>query len=337
MRPTVSLQVLEQSGVGEARRTAAELGLLQGLSKARCSDLAIVVTELASNLVKHTSGGGTLLLNSRPGTVEVLTLDRGPGISRMGEVLRDGYSTAGSAGTGLGAVSRLSEDFDVYTAQGAGSVVYARLTEPAGDDLAGLPSSFDTSFDIGAVQTTYPGETVCGDDWTFSAGQTMLKLMVVDGLGHGLSAHEAARAAVAAFPHSSHLRPAETLTHIHQALRSTRGAVGAVAAIDVSAGTVQFAGVGNLSGVVLDAAQRRGLLSHNGTLGQETRTVQTQEVPWTPSSVLVVHTDGLTNRWDVSSAPGLLRRRAAVIAGVLYRDYARERDDATVVVVKAAP
>ncbi|GGR10975.1 SpoIIE family protein phosphatase [Deinococcus ruber] len=332
MRPTVSLQVLEQSGVGEARRTAAELGLMQGLSKTRCSDLAIVVTELASNLVKHTPGGGTLLLNSRPGTVEILTLDRGPGISRMGEVLRDGYSTAGSAGTGLGAVSRLSEDFDVYTAPGAGSVVYARLTEPLGD-LASVPSGFD----IGAVQTTYPGETVCGDDWTYSAGQTMLKLMMVDGLGHGLGAHEAARTAVAAFPQSSHLRPAETLTHIHQALRSTRGAVGAVAAIDVSAGTVQFAGVGNVSGVVLDAAQRRGLMSHNGTLGQETRTVQTQEVPWTPPSVLVVHTDGLTNRWDVSSAPGLLRRRSAVIAGVLYRDYARERDDATVVVIKAAP
>lgn len=330
MRPTLSVPVLEQSGVGEARRTAAAAGQAQGLSAPRLSDLAIVVTELASNLVKHTPSGGTLLLStSVPGTVEVTTLDKGPGITRLGDVLRDGYSTAGSAGTGLGAVSRLADDFDVSSTPGGGSVVYARLSERGAEPFAEWPA-----FDIGAIQTCYPGEPVCGDDWAFSVTRTLLRVSLTDGLGHGLHAHEAARAASQTFLKSSHLRPTETLSAIHLALHGTRGAVGAVASIDTGAGTVQFAGIGNLNGAVLDADERRGLVSHNGTLGQEVRSFREQDLPWTESSVLILHTDGLSNRWDLAATPGLLRRRAAVIAGVLYRDQLRGRDDATVVVVK---
>lgn len=334
MRPSLIIEVREQSGVGEARRAAADLGRSLDLSETRLSDLAIVVTELASNLVKHTPDGGTLLLRPGPaGGMEVLTLDRGPGIPRVGEVLRDGYSTSGTPGTGLGAVARLSDSFDLHTAPGAGSVVYAALSERThGGDLR----TPDLGFDVGAVQRNYPGEPVCGDDWAYTAGQSVLRACVVDGLGHGLHAHEAARAAVRAFETSSHLRPAEVLGAIHQALRSTRGAVGAVVAIDAAAGLLQFAGVGNLTAAVLGPAGRRGLLSHNGTLGQEVRKMQEQELPWTEGSVLVVHTDGLSGGWDLSGLPGLPRRRAAVIAGVLYRDHARGRDDATVVVVKAA-
>ncbi|MGY2897010.1 SpoIIE family protein phosphatase [Deinococcus sp. UYEF24] len=330
MRPALSVSVLEQSGVGEARRAAAALGLAQGFSSSRLSDLAIVVTELTSNLVKHTPSGGTLLLGAAfPGTVEITTLDRGPGIARMGDVLRDGYSTAGSAGTGLGAVSRLSDDFDLTTTQGVGSVIYARLSEHGPETSPVAPA-----FDIGVIQTCYPGEVVCGDDWAFTSSRTLLRLALTDGLGHGLHAHEAARAASRTFERSSHLQPVETLSAIHVALRGTRGAVGAAAAIDTEAGMVQFAGVGNVAGAVLDAGGRRGLVSHNGTLGQEVRWIQGQELPWTETSVLVLHTDGLSNNWDLAATPGLLRRRAAVIAGVLYRDQVRGRDDATVVVIK---
>jgi anti-sigma regulatory factor (Ser/Thr protein kinase) len=312
MRPSLTVEVREQTGVGEARRAAADLGRSLALSETRLSDLAIVVTELASNLVKHTPDGGTLLLRPGPaGGVEVLTLDRGPGIPRVGEVLRDGYSTSGTPGTGLGAVSRLSDAFDLHTTTGVGSVVYASIGERT---LGSDTRAPDLAFDVGAVQRNYPGEPVCGDDWVYTAGQSVLRVSVIDGLGHGLHAHEAARSAV----------------------RSTRGAVGAVVALDTAAGRLQFAGVGNLTGAVLGPTGRRGLLSHNGTLGQEVRKVQEQELPWSGESVLVLHTDGLSGSWDLSGLPGLLRRRAAVIAGVLYRDHARGRDDATVVVVKAA-
>ena len=332
MRPSLIVQVLEQSGVGEARRAAADLGRIQGLQTARLSDLAIVVTELASNLVKHTPSGGTLLLRpGPPGTVEVLSIDRGPGISRVSEVLRDGYSTAGTPGTGLGAVFRLSDTVDLHTTSESGTVVFAELSE-----RKAVPEPL--AFDIGAVQRSYPGETVCGDDWAFTLSRTVLRAAVADGLGHGLHAHEAARAAMRAFEEGSHLRPGELLRSLHQALRGTRGAVGAVATIDTTAGLIQFAGVGNITGAVLgpSGSGRRGLLSHNGTLGQEVRKLQEQDLPWTGASVLVLHTDGLSGSWDLTSTPGLLRRRAAVIAGVLYRDYARERDDATVLVVKAS-
>jgi hypothetical protein len=50
--------------------------------------------------------------------------------------------------------------------------------------------------------------------------------------------------------------------------------------------------------------------------------------------VLVLHSDGLTSHWKLAAYSGLHVRHAAVIAGVLYRDFRRANDDVTVVVVK---
>ncbi|AFZ66128.1 ATP-binding SpoIIE family protein phosphatase [Deinococcus peraridilitoris] len=329
MSVSIAVAIREASAVSEARRLAVERASTLGFSESRLSDVAIVTTELATNLIKHTPHGGELLIQSTDAAVlELLSLDRGPGIARVGEVMRDGYSTAGTPGTGLGAVSRLSNTHDVYTLAGMGTVVFAQLFAKHG----ALPAN--ARIDAGTVRLPHPKERVSGDGWSLTASGAQVRLTVVDGLGHGLLANEAARAADRVFFDHPNLGPHAMLERIHEALRATRGAVGAMAELDIETGTLRFAGVGNISGVVLSLQGRRGLMSHNGTLGQEARKFQEYVLPWAAGDVLVMHTDGLASTWNLAKYPGLLRRRAAVIAGVLYRDFNRERDDVTVVVVK---
>src|SRR5262245_44221416 len=124
------LNIREASAVAEARREVAALARSAGFDESGVGKVAIVVTEVATNLVKHTPQGQLLARAfDRNGVtaVELLALDRGPGIANVSESLRDGYSTAGSPGTGLGAITRLSDEFDIYSTPGKGVALVARL------------------------------------------------------------------------------------------------------------------------------------------------------------------------------------------------------------------
>jgi hypothetical protein len=103
--------------------------------------------------------------------------------------MRDGYSTAGSPGTGLGALSRLSAEFQLVSHVGKGTalrfVVPARPPEPQARSALAL----------GAVCVPKPGEVACGDGWLLSRHGAAHTLLVVDGLGHGADAAAAAHVA----------------------------------------------------------------------------------------------------------------------------------------------
>jgi hypothetical protein len=158
--------------------------------------------------------------------------------------------------------------------------------------------------------------------------------LVVDGLGHGPQAAEAADEAVRVFRLHSDESPGSVITRLHDALKKTRGAAAAVAEVRTLAGTLVYAGVGNIAGSILSSTLSRSLISHNGTLGYVMARVQEFKVEWPKDGILVMHSDGLQSRWDLSRYPGLLARQPALIAGVLLRDFRRERDDASVLVLK---
>jgi hypothetical protein len=86
--------------------------------------------------------------------------------------------------------------------------------------------------------------------------------------------------------------------------------------------------------VLLSPAGSRGLFTHNGTVGAQVRKVQEFEYAWPDGGLLVMHSDGLQTRWSMDPYPGLMARHPAVVAGVLYRDFQRGRDDATVLVLR---
>jgi anti-sigma regulatory factor (Ser/Thr protein kinase) len=329
-----SIRVEEASGVGEARRLAASWCRAMGLGETRTAEASIIASELATNLIKHTAGaGGEIIFRPlRAGDavgVELLALDAGPGIVHVGASLRDGHSTAGSAGTGLGAIRRMSAEFDVYSAPGKGTAILSRLWKD-GSTVPRRP------FAVDGVSVPAFGEARNGDAWAILADDRRALLLVADGLGHGPDAADAAERATTAFHAAGPLTPAAMVTRLHAQLAGTRGAAIGVAELRRDDRTMSFAGVGNISAAIIAGGDVRHAVSFNGTAGVEVRRVEGFAYPWPRDSLVVLHSDGASARWTLDDYPGLGRRTPALIAGVLYRDHHRSRDDVTVVVAREA-
>lgn len=323
------LQVTESSQVGTARRAAHELSERAGFDPSRSGAVALIVSEMATNLSKYATAG-EIQLRVDPGldcvAIEALAIDRGPGMYDLEECMRDGFSTSGTSGTGLGAIQRLSSDFDAYSQPGSGTVILSRINRN------GNPKQHP--FDSGVIQAPFPGELNCGDAWTVVHRPNFTRVMIADGLGHGDPAHQASERAREVVEDTADLDPVEAMERIHGALRPTRGAAVAIADIVHADRQLRFVGVGNINAAVFSGGRARHTVSHNGTAGHSVRKIQEFQYDFPHDSTLIMHSDGLTSRWTLDAYPGLLDRRASIIAAVLYRDFRRLRDDATVLALR---
>ena len=328
------IDVAESSQPGEVRRKALEYAEELCLSETRCGAVGIAATEMATNLVKH-AGSGKILLQRvwEPGGagLRLIAVDKGPGISDIAKALQDGHSTTGSMGTGLGAIRRLSDIFELYSAVGAGTLIRAEFWPEKHSHAVK-----DGTIEIAAVSEPIRGEVVCGDGWGIRSFADSLVLMVVDGLGHGVLASEAAREAEAVLARTADVSPHDIVQEAHAALKKTRGAAIAVAKIQMENGLLRFAGIGNISVVILAPGVSRSVASHNGTLGHQLDRVQEFTYPWNANSILIMHSDGLGTRWDLERYPGIWNKHPSLIAAILHRDFCRGRDDVTVLVAKMA-
>jgi len=322
----------DTTGAGEVRRRVSRMAQALGFGETAAGRAALLATEAATNLSKHAAHGGTVFVRPvRRGGVnglELLAVDAGPGMDDAAVALRDGHSTAGSPGTGLGALSRQSDEFDLFTLPGRGTVVLCRVW-PSPPKRSPVPP-----LDVGAVSVPKPGQIVCGDSWAVMEGPGRTVAMIADGLGHGPDAAAASMEAARVFTRHADERPGALLERMHAALRPTRGAAIAIAEVSTAAGVVRFAGVGNISGTLVGPAGTQSMVSHNGIVGHEMRKVQEFEYPWFRAALLVMHSDGLGTRWNLARYPGLRERDPAVVAAVLYRDFARGTDDATVLAAR---
>ena len=336
-----SLRILvdEASKTAEARRFARGMAVEMGFSETIAEQVSIVVTEACTNLLKHAGRGEIILHSSSDGldsapSLDVLVLDQGPGMRNLQQSLQDGYSTGSTPGHGLGAIVRLSQASDFYTVPQKGTGILARWwSEPRTPSDPGRRNALR----ISAVNLPKPGQDVCGDGWGVTHSSDSVVILLADGLGHGIEANTASSEAVRMLGMNPDLPPAALLERIHGALRSTRGAAVAVARIDLNRGQLTFAGVGNISGRIYSGSEaRHGLTSVNGTAGHHVSRCHEFSYPWPSDGLLQLHSDGLLTSTGLESYPGLALRDPALIAGVLYRDFARGRDDSTVVVAKAS-
>lgn len=334
METTVTID--DPSRIAEVRRAAALIGHAVKLTPELVAQASLVISELCTNILKY-ADRGTVLLRAlcHQGTaygLDIVSVDRGPGIANVDVAFTDGFSTGGSLGVGLGTMRRAAALFDIYSAPGMGTAVLVRLLEKK----AATPP--DDGFSVGSRMTPIRNEMVSGDSWSCLPFGSTMAVAIVDGLGHGPKAAEAAQAAIGAFHRSvRQVGPAQAIHVAHQALLSTRGAVMAVACMDEQAQTLRFAGLGNISAVVHGpggAVVRLG--STDGTVGYGVRKARESSVAWTPQSTLILNTDGLSSRWTLAKHAGLLGCHPALIAAVLHRDFARNTDDATVVVIRGS-
>lgn len=337
---SVRIPVEDLSRVGEARRAADALARGCGLDEERRAVVGIVVTEAATNLARHATGGYMLLrdtaANGHPG-VEMLAIDRGPGMGDLGRVFADGYSTGGTPGNGLGAIRRQSNRSVFYSVPGQGTVVLARVLATSEADRAGTPRR--ALLDVGVVCLPLETETACGDGWCVAQDGERAMVLLVDGLGHGPNAAQAADVAIASFRDAVHRTPVEVVGILHDALRATRGAAVAVAEVRRSetGARVTFCAVGNTVSAILGPGKPRSLASMNGTAGMQVGRLQAFAQELDAGAALVMHTDGITTRWRLDAYPGILGHDPAILAAVLHRDFQRPRDDATALVLTLRP
>ncbi|WP_227243427.1 ATP-binding protein [Paraburkholderia caribensis] len=355
-----SFEIADASSVAFARRGANDAAQKGALNETDLGRVALIVTETATNILKHAQHGELLvrvLPSDTAGTladgVEIIAFDKGPGMQDVQLAFRDGSTTAGSPGTGLGAIRRLSEELSVYSQPNLGTVLRAVVRSRSAKERPGRAAA---GTDIGGVCVPYPGESVCGDAWGVEADRDGLTITLADGLGHGPDAHVAAAAAVDVARRRAGRSPATLMELAHGALRPTRGAAVAMARLDLTRSQLVFTGTGNIaasifntgkpalvgggaslgSSTAAEAARNAWqLTSRNGIVGHTMRDSQEFEVAWTRDALLILHSDGIGTRWDLAAYPGLHLQPAVMIAAVLYRDFSRRRDDATVVVVKA--
>jgi anti-sigma regulatory factor (Ser/Thr protein kinase) len=324
--------ISEHSEILHMRREADALAKRLGYSEEDRGRLAIVATELATNLIKH-AGHGEILLglsdNASVRCVELIAVDQGPGMADVEVCLADGYSTAGSQGTGLGAVKRQATSFDIYSGLNLGVAIHVRVCPGK--------TSFKPRDPIpwAVVWRAMPGEEVCGDGFAVRVGGGEFLAMVADGLGHGPFAAEASEQAVRIFEKSTSADPDTILEDLHPGLRATRGAAISLAKIDPSRGLVTFSGIGNVAGVLVVGGGVKRMVSRNGTVGAVARQILGFQYPFDGDALVIIHSDGLASNWSLDKYPGLALREPALIAAVLYRDFGRQRDDAMVMVVRA--
>lgn len=333
MRDDVCVRVAEPSQVGEARRRITALArAAAGFDETASGRLAIVVTELGTNIIEHAGGGHLfargLVLPDGESAVEVLTVDRGPGIPDVGAALRDGFTTRRSAGTGLGAVYRMTDDFHVHSIPGEGTVVSAILTARPKE------SRSDLSSDVGVLRCPHPGERISGDAWGIRREDGRIMVAVADGLGHGPGAREASSLAIDTFLDSEWRGTLAAVEAMHSALRRTRGAAVGVLEVGEERREARYTGIGNVAASVVDG-EKTSLISRNGTVGLRVRKVEEYVHRCAAGCVFVLHSDGIRARWGVDEVRAVIGRAPSLVAGVLHLLHYRGNDDATVVVLKA--
>jgi anti-sigma regulatory factor (Ser/Thr protein kinase) len=337
--PSTLLIIDEQTQIGGARRFAVELGHAHGLGEDAVGRLAIVVTEAATNIIRHAARGVMVLralLSESNSAIEVLALDKGPGIPNVTRAMRDGFSTSGTAGQGLGGMQRLAEVFEIYSQPDTGTALVARIgNRPRSSERTPHPASLDDR--VGVVCVPLRGETECGDAWRIVVARQLISVLLVDGLGHGPDAAATAAIATKIFGRVASEPPEAALLAMSEAMRGSRGAALSVAVIDQAARSTRFSGVGNVDGRVLAAGGTEHLIPQSGIVGHTMPAVRSTAASWSAGACLVMHSDGISTRWRLDAYPRLIHAHPALVAGVIYRDFGRDRDDATVLVLTDGP
>lgn len=346
------MEVYDEAQVGAARRAVHEYAHRLGFTEHELAELDIVVQEIGTNAVRYAAGGGwlhfTTPLGDAPG-IEIFYWDKGPGIHDLDRAVRDGVSLGGGLGAGLGAIRRLMDEFDAY------STIRNVKTERATSSLSSRRTTHGTALlgrkwlaaaklseqnyaamahRVGVWTRPRPGEDANGDAYFVRRRMGLTLLAVIDGLGHGRGAEEAARAALEVLGAWQGEGLEELFRHVHERLRPTRGAVMGACLFDARAGSFHYAGIGNIEVRVLGSHVPIRPISGNGTLGARLGSLRVWSYAWPQSATVVLTSDGVSARWDIEDYPGLLMKSPQLLAGVLARDYGRDSDDLTVLVAR---
>lgn len=329
-----SYKIDDRSLVAFIKREIHNLALESGFSAHRAGETDIIVAELTSNLIKF-PGCGELLYRVNKladhNEIEIFCLDNGTGIANVNKIMNDGYSSVNTLGQGLGAIKRLSNDFQIYSLRNWGTVQYVKICETA--DY--VPPPIIKNLNFSAISVNCPGERVCGDGYLVKETMGGFQIFVGDGLGHGTYAHEAVEQAKKIFKMSRDSDPVMILREIHEGVKKTRGLVATIASVNYKSDKWSICGIGNISTRIYYGIDNKTYTPYNGIVGHNIpRTLNSTMVPYQKHQMIVMHSDGLRTRWSLSDLLSILKHDPGLVAASIYKGTVRGNDDATILVGK---
>jgi len=329
-----SYRIDDRSLVAFIKREIHNLALESGFTAHRAGETDIIVAELTSNLIKF-PGSGELLYRvnklASHNEIEIYCLDNGAGISNINKIMHDGYSSANTLGQGLGAIKRLSNDFQIYSLRNWGTVQYVRICETA--DFV-VPAA-RPQLDFAAISVNCPGERVCGDGYLVKELVNGFQIFVGDGLGHGANAHDAVEQAKRIFKSSRDNDPVAILRDMHEGVKKSRGLVATIASVNYQSEQWSICGIGNISTRIYHGIDNKTYTPYNGIVGHNIpRTLNSTIVPYQKHQMVVMHSDGLRTRWNLSELLSILKHDPGLVAASIYKGTLRGNDDATILVGK---
>lgn len=337
------LSIDSESDVGVCRRKAVALAGKMGFDDVKSGEIAILMSELATNVLKHGGGRGQVCMcemtdsNNRR-AIEIFCCDSGRGIPDLERAMSDGFTDKQSLGIGLGSIRRFSDIFESVSTREAGSPLaeFSNLFQHCLRSVKWVPElnwrSTNRKLVVGAASVCKPGELLNGDSYTIAhPGADKTLVAVIDGLGHGREAHLASNLIKEQVLQKCELPLADMLNYLHQSARGTRGAVIGLAYIDTHRSLLQFAGIGNVEGFLLTKEGKKSLISFGGILGHHIRNPRMFEYEFKKGDVLCLYSDGLTTRWNPDDIDW--NEHPQRIAELLITNYSRSNDDTTVLVI----
>ena len=331
----ISYKIEDRSFVAYVKREIHNL-IKDHFSTKRTGEIDIIVSELVSNMIKY-AGKGELLyrffFRKESPVFELIALDNGPGIKDVPGMMKDGISSSNTLGHGLGSVTRLSNYSQIYSQLTLGTIVYSQICSEEQEEI---PKEIEDKILIRALNVSKPGEEECGDGYTIVKEKTGIKFMLGDGLGHGPLAHQSIQAAINSFNlNKNKFDPADLLKDIHSDVKKTRGLVASIVSIDLKEKIIKLCGIGNIATRVYTGIVLKNNMSYNGIIGLNIpNTINNATIPMEKYQTIILCSDGITTRWDISRYPSILKFDPLIIAALIYRDHGRKTDDMSVLVAK---
>lgn len=315
------------------RRIAKDMAKEIGFDKCGREEISLVVSELASNIIKYAQRGIVTLTpvcNEQHEGLMIEAEDDGEGFNEHTS-MKDGVSTSGTLGMGLGAVNRLMDEFDILQRENhtGTRIVCKRWLHDNSNHGQHCP------FDFGVFSRPKPNETANGDTFIIKNIRGATLVGVIDGVGHGELASQAANAARQYVERHAEQPLLEIFRGVDRACAATRGVVMALVILDWKKGTFRYASVGNIEVKVFSHRHEKPkFIVRRGIVGKHAPAPVVTENDWHPGDMLALHSDGISTHWQWHDFTQYEDHPAQVIAEHIYNATQKDHDDATIVIVK---
>ena len=323
----LKIRVQGDYDVGTARRRIIDHCQNVPFADLELAQLNIIITEMATNLARHTNHGGSIGCEILEGSQGLMleAVDDGPGIRGDISAVSDGVSTrGGSMGGGLGAIQRLSDSFVIDTGK-AGTTV--RITKLVQEQK--MPT-----LTVGVCARPYPGFDVNGDGFYIHHGGGRSLIAVYDALGHGKEAYETACLLHKCLLELHGLGLSEIVDIAHKRLLNSRGVALWLGAVEYKTNSLSYISFGNVEARLITGSGSQTLLNQNGTVGHYMPKHKVNQIPWMPESALAIATDGISSHWQVEDYPEILGPNSNQACQRLLKEWGRATDDATIMIAR---